>query len=293
MSIGMAACRHSRLQWHLYLVPVRELLSMRKFFACFTLLLTALMVLPSGSGAQDKKDKKKPAAVEEGTPQEYAALGNNMKDVLGTIAAVDTTAHTMTLTIEFQEWEPNKNPGTAKNVNSTASRLEQEYTREYNKIMTNKNPISRQQAMLQLQQTMTKAGVNFSHMFKSVKTTKDFNIELKDPLKVARSTLETKYDDMGEIITYTDEQKKKMKSPDVSGAYVAKPEELKVGQAVKVIFAPAKKKTVASATKEDTNGNKTTIDATVTVPVVRTVIINQEPPEVESKVNDTKKKKKN
>jgi hypothetical protein len=264
---------------------------MRKFLTCFTLLLTALMILPSGSGAQDKKDKKKPAVIEEGSPSEYAALGN-MKDVLGTISAVDTAAKTMTLTIEFTHYEPNTNPNTAKTVNKATANLEAQYIREYNQIMTNKNPIAREQNMLKLQQTMTAAGVNFSKMFKSVKSSKDFNVELKDPVKVARSTLETKYDDQGEIIKYSDEQLKKMKSTDVSGAYTATPDELKVGQDVKVIFAPAKKKTVASATKDD-GTTKTTIEATVTVPVVRTVIINHEPPEFDTKPNDVKKKKKN
>jgi hypothetical protein len=263
---------------------------MRKLFAVFTLLLAAVLLLPPAGVSQDKKDKKNKTTSEPATAQDYTYLGQ-MKDIQGKIAAVDVKAGTITLTVEFQHWELNKNAN-LNNANANAAKLQQQVLREYNQIMTAKNPVQRQQALLRLQQTMMqmeKQGVNLQKMFHVVTTTKDFDLEPMDTLKVARSQLEMKYDEnTGELIKYSDEELKKMKSPDISGAYTASPDDLKTGQSVKLYLSPPKKKA-----KDDPppDGDKSQTTDQSPPPRVRMALITAEAPDMPDPKTKKDKKK--
>jgi hypothetical protein len=110
-------------------------------------------------------------------------------------------------------------------------------------------------------------------------------------LTVARATMESRYDDEGEIIKYSDAQLKKMKSPDVPGGYTASTDELKVGQGVKLFLSPPKSK--PKDTTDTKDGEKTPAGTTVAHPQVRMVLIQSESAEPDPKTKDDKKKKKN
>jgi hypothetical protein len=299
---------------------------MRKLFGLSTLLLVILLVVPGGTEGQDKKDAKKKSTVimEDATPQDYEALGKT-KEIAGTIVAVDVKAATMTLRFEWQHWEPkDKNNSSAKvnNANAKVLKYQQQIMREYQQAMTAKNPIQLQQALMRLQQSMMQlelqAGVSaaeFQKMFHIVKSSKDFDLEIMDTLKVARSQPEVKYDDAtGESVKYTDEQLKKMKSPDIKDAYKATPDDLMIGQGVVLYLSPPKKKKDDKDDKAKTDGDKTAADKTaadkadgdktdktektlpatkIALPQVRMVLITTDADLPEpAKTNDKKKKKK-
>jgi hypothetical protein len=271
---------------------------MRKLGALGAVLLAIVLWVPAGTEGQEKKDKKKSGVVvEEATPQDYEALGKT-KQITGTIAAVDVKAGTMTLTVEWQHWEPKNNNSNPKGTNANVLKYQQQIMREYQQAMAAKSPIQQQQALMRLQQTMLQlerqvgiSAANFQKMFHIVKSSKDFDLEVMDTLKVARATLEPKIDETtGEFIKLSDEDLKKLKSPDVSGGYTASPDDLKVGQGVKLYLSPPKKK------KDDTtdkDADKTEAGSKVALPQVRMVLITSEPdPPPEPKTKNEKKKKK-
>lgn len=257
---------------------------MCRIFGVSALLAALLLGLPSGGEGQDKKDAKKKSdvVVEETTTADYAALAKT-KEIWGKISALDLKAGTMTLTIEWQHWEPKDAKGA--DLNQAMAKYQQQIMREYNQIMTSKNPITRQQGLVRLQQTM--AGANFQKMFKVVKSCKDFDLEVMTDLKVARANLEVKYDDNGEIVKYSDADLKKMKSTDMPGGYKASPDDLTVGQGVKLSLSPPKKKATDDTDDKSSSAGKTPLTQ------VRMVLIVTEYDPPETKAKDDKKKKKN
>jgi hypothetical protein len=279
---------------------------MTRCWGCGALLLSLSMLIPAGAGGQDKPDAKKKdkdkVTKEDATTQDYAALAQ-VKEIEGKIAAVDVKGGTMTLTIEFTHLEPNKNMAKG-NVEQKLLQQMQQIQREYDQAMKFKNAVQRQQALLKLEahiQKLQANGANLQGMFKAVKTSKDFDLEVMDSLKVARATPEMKYDDEGEIIKYTDEQLKKMKSTDVPGGYTASGDDLKVGQTVKLWLSPPKtkksdkksegdKKTESGDTKDDKDKGST--DGTPNRPQVRMALIEEESDLPEPKGKDKGKKKK-
>jgi hypothetical protein len=268
---------------------------MRKYLAFFLWLAIACLI-PGIGLSQDKtdtkaKDKDK-TAKEDPTALDYQNLAK-MKEVVGKIAAVDVKAKTMTLTIEFSHQEPNKNFN-ANSANQKILQLQQQIQHDYEQAARAKNPAGRQQALMRVQnhiQQLQNAGVNLEKMFTIVKTTKDFSLEVEDPLKVARATLPNKFDDQGEVVKYTDDQLKQMKSTDIQGAYTASPEDLKGGQTVRLYLDPPKtdKKTdTADGDSKDSKSSQSVPPANLSR--VRMVLIQEEAPVTDSP--DPKKKKK-
>jgi hypothetical protein len=229
---------------------------MRKIFLTANLLLVFAMLTPGSTvGFQKKKDQKKNTpAKEEATLQDYSSLAQ-VKEINGKLADFNLESGTMTFTIEWYHMEPNPNAklATAKG-NQKAFQQQQQLLREYNTIMTTKNPVHLQQALMRyqqkLQQLQTTSTVNLLNMFRIVKSSKDFEVSFVDKLKVVRVKLEQKYNDEGELVKYTADELKKMKSTDISGAYKATPEELKTGQAVTLYLSPPKKQDNKKSDKE-------------------------------------------
>jgi hypothetical protein len=273
---------------------------MWKVVGCYAILGSVVLLIPAASVGQDRKDKKKDTVTKEDTtPDDYKNLAQ-VKEIVGKIAAVDVTAGTMTFTIEWSHWEPNKNAKAAK-LNQKAQQLQQQLLREYDQIMLAKNPVQRQQALMKFQvhlQQLQATGANVQNMFHIVKSSKDFDLEVMENVKVARATLPTEYDDEGEVKKYTEAELKKMKSADVPGGYTAAPEDLRVGQTVKLFLSPPKKQDSkksdnGDADKSDEAKSKLTPGSTdVARPQVRMVLIQEESTTPEPKDTPKKKKKK-
>jgi hypothetical protein len=270
---------------------------MLKIRACFALVLAFAIPAAAVLPGQDKTDKAKDKVVkEDATLEDYQNLGK-LKDVAGKIAALDLTAGTMTLTIDWSHMEP-KN-GNANAVNQKAAQQQQQIQRDYTQIMQAKNPVQRQQALARLQTHLQQSGANLQNMFHVVKASKDFDLVVLDTLKVARSTPEHKFDDQGEVIKYTDDQLKKMKSADITGAYTAKPDDLKVGQGVKLYLDPPKddkkksdekKSDSAASDSKDTKAKSTT---QMPLSQVRMVLITDDSGVMDAESAKKKKKKDN
>jgi hypothetical protein len=93
-----------------------------------------------------------------------------------------------------------------------------------------------------------------------------------------------------------------MKSPDITGAYTAKPEDLKVGQGVKLYLDPPKddkKKSEATADKKsegsatETKDKSTPASQQMPLSQVRMVLITEESNPMDSDAAKKKKKKDN
>jgi hypothetical protein len=281
---------------------------MPKLVGCAAVCMS-LTVLGLGAVAgQDKgdtksKDKDK-VAKQETTADDYQNLAT-LKDVTGKIASVDVTAGTMTLTIEWSYMEPNKNFNAA-GANQKLTQQQQQVQNDYDQIMRAKNPVQRQQAMSRLQthlQQLQNSAANMQNMFKVAKSSKDFDLEVMDPVKVARAKLPVQYDSEGEVVKYTDEQLKKMKSADISSAYTAAPEDLKVGQQVKLYLNPPKedkkksdpagdKKTDAGGDAQDSKDKTAPATPPAALTRVRMVLILEEasPPDPDDSAKKKKKK---
>jgi hypothetical protein len=272
--------------------------------ACMSLTVLGLgAVAGQDKGDTKSKDKDK-VAKQETTADDYQNLAT-LKDVTGKIASVDVTAGTMTLTIEWSYMEPNKNFNAA-GANQKLTQQQQQVQNDYDQIMRAKNPVQRQQAMSRLQthlQQLQNSAANMQNMFKVAKSSKDFDLEVMDPVKVARAKLPVQYDSEGEVVKYTDEQLKKMKSADISSAYTAAPEDLKVGQQVKLYLNPPKedkkksdpagdKKTDAGGDAQDSKDKTAPATPPAALTRVRMVLILEEasPPDPDDSAKKKKKK---
>lgn len=226
--------------------------------------LVVLTFLTGGVGhGQDKPGKKKPAQTqEEPTAQDYAQF-NQAKEAVGTITYVDVGAHTMTVRIEFTKMVPNT---TAPTKNATAQqtamlKAQQQVMRDYQSILTSRNPQQQQQRMQKLmidyqnlQNKLAQSGYT-NNQYKTVTTTKEMDVVLSDELRVARTKLETNYDDKGNLVIPSEEEKKKMQDATMPG-YKAKVDDLQVGQGVKLYLGTPPKKKKASPTETDPKDNK-------------------------------------
>jgi hypothetical protein len=263
------------------------------------LLLAALLVLTTTSSAQQKnKQSKDTVTREEATLQDYTNLAQ-VKEISCKLADLSLDSKTMTFTIEWSHVEPN--PNAKGNVNQKTAQLQQQLMRDYNTAMSSKNPIHQQQALMRfqqrLQQLQTSGNAALQNMFMVVKSSKDFNVTIKDNIKVARVQLENKYNDEGELIKYTAEELKKMKSTDITGAYKAVPEDLKIGQTVTLYLSPPpkkqeKKSDSSSADSSDTKDKATDNGIPSDRPQVRMVLIQEEPAPAPEPDDTAKKKKK-
>ena|ERR1700722_291872 len=265
---------------------------MRKLVGSFALLGALLLLGPAISSGQQKKDtpKKDDVTKEETTLQDYANLAQ-AKEIVGKIAELDTKASSLTFTIEWSHMEPD--PNVAGNQNQKLLQQQQQLMKRYSKIMAMKNPVQQQQQMAQfqaqVQQFQAAGNANLANMFRAVKSSKDFELGVMDNVKVARVKLEEKYTEEGELIKFTKEEIKKMKSPDMPGAFTAPFEDLKPGFAVKLYLSPPKKQD-AKKSSDSTEENKSASNPLASRPRVRMVLIldDSSPPEVP---NPPKKKK--
>jgi hypothetical protein len=142
-----------------------------------------------------------------------------------------------------------------------------------------KNSLQQQQQMAQfqaqLQQFQAAGNANLANMFRAVKSSKDYELGVMDNVKVARVKLEEKYTEEGELIKFTKEEIKKMKSVDIPWAYTAQFEDLKPGFAVKLYLSPPKKQDTKKSS-DSTEEKKTTSSALAARPQVRMVLILDE-----------------
>jgi hypothetical protein len=255
------------------------------------LLISALSLLgPAASFGQQKNAGKKNDTVskEETTTQDYAALAQ-VKEVVGRIADLDLKAGSVTFTIEASRVEPNPD---AANQNQ---KLQQQMVQQYKKILAIKNAVQQQQAMMafqaQLQQMQAAGGANVPNMWRVVKTSKDYEVGVLDKLKVARSTVEQKFNDEGEPIKVTAADLKKMKSPDISGAFIASADDLKPGLTVKLYLIPPKKAKKTDSARSDDKGDPTPANPLAGRPQVRMVLIINDDVSASDPPDAPKKKK--
>jgi hypothetical protein len=257
----------------------------------FSMTFAVAAVLEGQDTTDNAKGKDKVTKV-DATLEDYQNLAK-LKDVTGKIAAVDVMSGTMTLTVDWSHLEPNKNFNAA---NQKAQQQQQQIQRDYNQIMQAKNSVQRQQALARLQTHVSQNAAALDKMFTTVKATKDFDLVVQTSLKVARSAPEQKYDEEGGLVKYTDAELKKMKSPDVNGAYTAKPEDLKVGQGVKLFLDPPKddKKKSDKADTGTADSKDTKSGSTQQMPLsqVRMALITDESNVMDPPDNGKKKKKK-
>jgi hypothetical protein len=263
---------------------------MGKTLNAFLLIAAFALLGPAASFGQQKNadPKKDTVTKEETTVQDYANLAQ-VKEIVGKIADIDLKAGSVTFTVEVPRVEANPD---AVNQNQ---KQQQQLMQQYNKIMAIKNASQRQQAMMlfqaQLQQLQAAGGANVPNMWRVVKTSKDYEVGVLDKVKVARSKVEQKFNDEGEPIKVTAADLKKLKSPDISGAYIASADDLKPGLTVKLYLSPPKKAKKTDSARTDDKGDPTPSNTLAARPQVRMVLIINDDVSVSDPPDTSRKKK--
>jgi hypothetical protein len=232
---------------------------MRILARSFALLLSCLIMLPMVSQGQDQPNNTPKVTKQDPTSQDYAALAQ-LNEAYGKIANLDLKAGTMTLTIETAQQDP-KNPQANALQQQLTQVQQQRLALEYQKYQMARNANAKQQALLRYQtlqqQMLSTAALNMKMSLIS----KDYDLDVMDTLRVARKDVAAKYDDEGELIKYKPSELEKMKSKDVPGGYTATPDDLQVGQKVKLFLSPPKKKDAKSSeASADANTDKSKSD---------------------------------
>jgi len=294
----------------------------------FAMVAAALMSFtPTTVEAQKKKAADVPAD-QVAEDKDYKAL-KDTKDMTGLLGSLGTSTMMFRLDIPKMEPNPNYKPPKGNNQNSQMQNL----YRQQAKIMANPNPIQRQMQMQQLQMQMQKLqqgpqNTNPNNQpYRTAHTYKDYDFELSEKLHVRKMFLEQEYDDKGNLKTYTEEEKSKLKGKDSSRpGYIAKLEDVQPNQKIKIYLAmPRKTKPAADKDADKTEKADTKTDAVkaaegepkvdkadlpakkgadkadkgakpaeeVVKPIVTMIVILEQAPVVDRAQNQPKKKKNN
>jgi hypothetical protein len=232
---------------------------MRRLFVCFGLLAVLPVLWPSEAAGQ--KQKKNTPKLEDATDEDYAAI-RKLKDISGTLTALDPEAKTLTLRYEYQTYEPiplKPNPRAGQQYNNLL-RTQQRLMNDYQQILRAKNPAQQQQRMQRWMLDYQRFQVQAQQMgvkaqYKTVAHAKEFDFDVSAEVKVARAKPPMEYDDKGNIKEYTKEELKKMRDPDMPG-YTARIDDLQAGQTVKLYLGKPKAKKGSSTSKKDDDAKK-------------------------------------
>ena len=269
-------------------------------FSASLLVATLFLMLPTASDAQ-KKGNKTIEDVPMATDEEYAAL-NTLKEVQGTVMAVDSNTLTRTLTfrVEYKEWaanpkyKPSKVPGNPKaaaNYQKTYQRLLQEQQRAMSMTNFNQRQAALNRVQTQFVQLMNQMYMDQSRQsdqaqaayyrdlqngnvpFIQVTKHKDAQLDVQDNVKVRRLKLPMEYDDKGFEKEYTKEELDKLHLVDNKDkklpGYPADYKDVLVGDKVTLGLTSAKKDPPADKKKidkKDPNGGEDPIKEAVKKP---------------------------
>lgn len=230
-------------------------------------LLAALALYGSTDAlAQKKKDKDKdtttyPAA----TDADYKSI-QKQKELVGKLVAIDTA--NLTIRVDYPHQEPNPKYKPPKGANVNVTNQMNQIMKSYNDLQTQYqkaafgNPKQVAQAQQRIAQDMAKLQTQYAQLsaqlakaggavntdpnnqpFITVTNTKDFDLEIMEKVVYRKLNLPFEYDDMGNVKTYTKEEKEELRGDDkTKPGYTAKFEEFRAGQDVKLSLTPPKKK---------------------------------------------------
>ena len=260
-------------------------------------LATMLAMVPADVLAQKKKKDdapKYPTATE-------ADYGGMKKTVLGKIASFDG-GKSVTFRVEtpHQEANPNyKSPSTnpkAPGYNSQAAQQANLYRKyldlqtQMQRAATARTPSQAATAQARIQTDMINIQLQAARLattyndpnnqpFRTVTTTKDYELDLEDKVTYRKTFLPKEYDDEGNLKTYTAEEKQDLKLDDK--LFKSSVDEVQNGQEAKLYLTLPKKK---SKTDDDSTPPEH--------PTVNKIVLTKEAPATTSTPDDGKKKKK-
>jgi hypothetical protein len=256
----------------------------RKALCLSALLAGALACLPGFVAGQSKNNNKAQPA----TSQDYYLIQNE-KYVTGQLLSFDDSAHTASVRIDFPEYTPNPryrpNTGAQHSLMADYNRLMQEQQR----IASSRNPRQMQQHyinMMNLQNRIAMDQMRASSFnpsnppFLKKDHLKDFDLEIQTNVVYRKMFLPQEYDDTGNLIKLSAEEKNKLRGNDrPKGSFSAKVEEFHPGQMVYVYLTPPSKaastssSSSSSAKKDDKDGDA---QEKVPHPTVKMLVIAQE-----------------
>jgi hypothetical protein len=265
----------------------------------FTFVVTVMLAMvPADVLAQKKKKKDDTPQYPPAAEADYAALKSS---VSGKIVTFEP-GKTATFRVETSHQEPNPNykpPSTnpkSPNYNAqaaTQANLYKQYlklTTQLQSAATAKTPAqaARAQANIQIEliniqgQLLKLAATNNdpnNQPFKTVTTTKDYDLDLEDKVVYRKTFLPAEYDDEGNIKKYTAEEKLALKTDDKR--YKATADEVQSNQEATLFLTIPKKK---SKSDEDSTPPEH--------PTVNKIVLTKEAPTVSTSPGDAPKKKK-
>jgi hypothetical protein len=277
----------------------------------FAGLLAAFALCQSDVLAQKKKNKDNkdyPAA----TDADYKSI-QKQKELVGTLVGIDTANVTIRVEYSHQEPNPKYKPPKGTNLQNQQNQLMKTYNDLQNQMQKAMygNPKQQAQAMQRINQDMVKWQQQYANFlaqaakasantdpnnqpFITVKNTKDFDLEIMEKVVYRRMVLPFEYDDMGNVKTYTKEEKDELRGDDKSKpGYKAKAEDFRAGQEIKLhLTPPPPKKKDPDADKEK---DKDAPPEPVARPTINMVVMTKDNTDAGIQGDDGKgqKKKKN
>jgi hypothetical protein len=193
--------------------------------------------------AKDKKKKDDPA--EPKTKPEKVSYGAQFLAKLTKIEGTSQQEFTVQLTIRYLE----------PNLQAQANLLQkqQRLLLRQRQIMLTRNPIVRQQLLLQLIQDAQQGQQNLYNI-KEIK--KDIDLRAAEDMKVRTMKPPLEYDDKGNVKKYTAQELKELRGKGNLPGYTADFDSLREGQIVKVYLAKPKAKPKKKVDKKDKKGKK-------------------------------------
>jgi hypothetical protein len=245
--------------------------------------------------AADEKKKKKGDAdtTPPATEQDYKQLAQ-AREITGKLLNFDPTARRLTIQVEYLIYRPNDKLKGGKGAN--LQRQQEELLREQQQVLRSRNPAEMMRRLQQLQARVQRLQAQQlkgqKDLFKTEKAHKDFDLETIENVKVRLAQLPTEYDDKGFPKKYTDKELKERKGPDPKlPGYTASPDDVKVGQIVKLTLARKKPAPKPADKDKDEDKDKDKDAAADSHPEVTMIVILKEADDPPSS-GDKKGKKK-
>jgi hypothetical protein len=285
-------------------------------------LLAALAIFGSADAlAQKKKDKNKdttdyPAA----TDADYKSI-QKQKELPGKLVAIDTANLTIRVEYPHQEPNPKYKPPKDANPKSPVNQMNQIWKTysdlqvQYQKAAYAGNPKQAAQAQQRIANDMAKLQQQYAQLnaqlakaggapvnadpnnqpFITVTTTKDFDLEVMEKVVYRKLNLPFEYDDTGNVKTYTKEEKDELRGDDkTKPGYMAKFEEFRAGQDIKLYLTPPKKKEKDKDADKDKVKDKDAPKEPEEVqrPTINMIVMTKDNAAPTTAADDGKKKKK-
>lgn len=239
---------------------------MSRFFGIFAFLLSAALIFPSLSAQEKKADDKgdvkgKKAKGKDDPKGEDDDPKKDPKDkkevkkdeekfvhgqiISGKLKKYDVSARDYTIEI------PVIDPKKVFDLNSWKGQQMANLSQQYANVVKTFKPIDRQNALLNYNKAMSQYQFELAKRQTNIYSNQDYDVHLSEKGKIRSLTPPLRYDDRGNLITYTKKELDKMRAGSKLPGFEADVDDLKAGQAVQFYMAKGKAGNVPGQKEKD------------------------------------------